>query len=675
MSASETRRIYEFGEFRLDARRRSLSSTSGKRVALTGKVLDALIYLVEHAGTLVSRTELMQELWPTTVVEDNSLTQAISALRRALGDQDGQRFIVTVSGRGYQFVGDVRTPPGDDATASSVEDAPQAAEGRVAEHGGATPTGPEAAARVTPTGGHRLSMLAAIVASIGAVVVALYVVSGSREPAGGAKPSTGSASARVLPNSVAVLPFRNLSPNPDDAYFAAGLHEQVLDKLAKVRALTVIARTSVMGYAAAARPLSEIAAELHVGTVLEGSASRAGERVRVSVQLVDAATNAVLWSEVYDGSLRDVFAIQTDIATRIAAALESELSPAERKDIERAPTESLEAYALYLRALALFREGGAIGPGMPDTTRGALQSYLDQAIALDPDFASAYAWKAYVYVDSLFADPVPESDWASRRDEWMRLVAANLERALAHDPAPAMAYVARARLGFYTWRLTDSGADLERARRLSPNDSQALQQMALYACLRGEFARGIELARRALEIDPKNPGSYAPLEVALQAMGENDAAAATAEAMIAAAPRAVVGYLLLARAATARGDKAKALDALKLTEELAQDNLSAAADIAVSYRSVGAVADAQRMLDVYQRTSEGLHVSPAVRAAALLAGGDNEGAFEQARAALDARPLGMDPFRTMLIARNLWSLPALERPEWTELRKRLATVD
>ena len=192
---------------------------------------------------------------------------------------------------------------------------------------------------------------------------------------------------------------------------------------------------------------------------------------------------------------------------------------------------------------------------MPDTTRTALQSYLDQAIALDPGFAAAYAWKAYVYVDSLFADPVPESDWASRRDEWMRLVATNLERALAHDPAPAMAFVARARLGFYAWPVADSGTDLERARRLSPNDSQALQQMALYECLREEVARGIELARRALEIDPKNPGSYAPLEVALQAMGDNDAAAATAEAMIAAAPRTLVGYLLLARAEIARGNR------------------------------------------------------------------------------------------------------------------------
>src|SRR6185295_10755309 len=146
--------------------------------------------------------------------------------------------------------------------------------------------------------------------------------------------------------------------------------------------------------------------------------------------------------------------------------------------------------------------------------------------------------------------------------------------------------------------------------------------------------------------------------------GDSDAAAATAEAMIAAAPRAAIAYLLLARAETARGNRAKALDALRLTEPLMQDNLSASADLAVSYRSLGSVADARRMLDAFGRLSQGTHVSPAVRAAALLADDDSEGALDQARAALETRTLGMDPFRTMLLARNLWSLPALEQPEW-----------
>jgi TolB-like protein/DNA-binding winged helix-turn-helix (wHTH) protein/tetratricopeptide (TPR) repeat protein len=676
MNATEPYRIYEFGEFRLDTRRRSLTRQSGDRVPLTGKVLDTLIYLVVHSGTLVTRAALMKELWPTTVVEDNSLTQAISALRRALGDQDGQRFIVTVSGRGYQFIANVHSAAGDESAATpdgaSSESRAVARSPDDGDADGSSDRRPEVSApRRARTWSRTLAEIAAATALL---AVGFYVVRASLEPPGPGPTRTGPASGtkRSMENSVAVLPFRNLSPNENDSYFAAGLHEEVLNQLAKIRALTVIGRTSVMGYAGAARPISEIAAELHVGAVLEGSASRAGDRVRVSVQLVDAKTNAVLWSETYDGDLGDVFAIQADIATRIAAALQSELSLAERKSIDRAPTRSLEAYALYLRALALFREGGGIGPGMPDSTRSTLQSYLDQAIGLDSDFAEAYAWKAYLYVDSLFADSVAESEWASRRDDLRKLVAVNLDRALARDPAPAMAYVADARLDFYTWRLADSGKDLERARQLNPNDSQVLQQMALLQDLLGAFPRAIELARRALEIDPKNPGSYAPLALALQAIGDNGAAADAAEGMIAVAPRAPVAYLLLARAEIARGDGRKALAALKLTEGVASDSLNAAlaADLAVSYRSIGADADAERMIGAFERTSAGLHVNPAVRALALLARGENARALEQARAALEARPFGLDPFRIIVIQLNVWSLPALDGPEWAELRRR-----
>ena len=312
-------------------------------------------------------------------------------MRRALDDQDGRRYLVTVSGRGYQFVADVRTVAADDSAtpAAAIHAETGSAIDSRLEPNHQRPATASESPRPPPS---RDRVLRALVASIVAATVlalGLYVIGAARGPAGGGA-DRGASAARILPNSVAVLPFRNLSPNEDDAYFAAGLHEQVLDKLAKIRALTVIARTSVMGYVGAARPLSEIAAELHVGTVLEGSASRAGDRVRVSVQLVDPATNALLWSEVYDGSLSDVFAIQADIATRIAAALESELSPRSVRISSERRAESLEAYALYLRALALFREGGGIGPGMPDTTRTALQSYLDQAIALDPGFAAAY---------------------------------------------------------------------------------------------------------------------------------------------------------------------------------------------------------------------------------------------------------------------------------------------
>ena len=198
-----------------------------------------------------------------------------------------------------------------------------------------------------------------------------------------------------LDNSVAVLPLDNLSPNPDDAYFAAGIHEEILTHLAKIRDLNVIARTSVMQYAGAARPISEIANELRVGAVMEGSVRYAGNRVRVTAQLIEARTGTHLWTDTYDRDLEDIFEIQSDIAKSIAAALKAELLADERRSIEKQPTRFPEAYALYLRAMAILHEHG-IGAMGSREQRSTVLSYLDQAIQLDSDFALAYVERARV---------------------------------------------------------------------------------------------------------------------------------------------------------------------------------------------------------------------------------------------------------------------------------------
>jgi TolB-like protein len=174
-----------------------------------------------------------------------------------------------------------------------------------------------------------------------------------------------------LRNSVAVLPLENLSPNPDDGYFAAGIHEEILNCLTKIKDLSVIARTSVKKYRDTDKSIAEIAAELGVGTVMEGSVRYAGDRVRVTAQLIDAATQDHLWSEVYERDLADVFAIQADIAAKIAAALEAEFSVAEREGIEKLPTSSPTAYALYLRALAIIQEQGGWSAGLWSCVRAA----------------------------------------------------------------------------------------------------------------------------------------------------------------------------------------------------------------------------------------------------------------------------------------------------------------
>ena len=207
-----------------------------------------------------------------------------------------------------------------------------------------------------------------------------------------------SAAPVPLPNSVAVLPFDNLSPDPDDAYFAVGLHEAILSQLANVREMHVVARASVQGYAGTQKPTPVIARELNVETVLDGSVRYADGQVLVTMHLSDGATNTSLWSESYEHEFSNIFAIQSDIALKVANALKAELLPAERERVTRAPTTSLPAYTLYLQAITRARRA------TPEETLLAIDD-VEQALELDPDFAAAWVLYANLRTGAGFRDP------------------------------------------------------------------------------------------------------------------------------------------------------------------------------------------------------------------------------------------------------------------------------
>ena len=255
----------------------------------------------------------------------------------------------------------------------------------------------------------------------------------------------------VLPNSVAVLPLENLSPDPDNAYFAAGMHEEILNQLVKLRNLNVISRTSVLQYAEDRPSIPEIARELNVQAVMEGSVRFDGERVLVQAQLIDAATDSHLWSAGYEREFAGVFAIQSDIAMNIANALEAEFSLAEQQSIEKIPTVSPEAYAWYLRALAW------AGNRMADVSR---------ALEIDPNFAAAYAFRAWLHAGGVtFSGDVDTA-------EEERLALEDAERALALDPTLGLAHVALANVHEIYWRWEEAREAYERAYELSPTTAE-----------------------------------------------------------------------------------------------------------------------------------------------------------------------------------------------------------
>ena len=262
----------------------------------------------------------------------------------------------------------------------------------------------------------------------------------------------------VLPNSIAVLVCDNLSPDPNDTFFAQSLHEELLNQLRKITKLSVISRTSVLPYQASRQPLAEMARELKAELIMECSVAYGDGRVAISAQLFNPRTGINMWSERYNREFADVFGIQSDIAMNIANALQAEFSVAEIESIDKRPTESEEAYILYLQALSV--------------PRGAGQVFLDEAIELDPEFAVAYAMRAHSYAWDLLGISGTSPDDATKFEQLAR---ADAGRALDLDPTLAEAHAALGVAYYANWNATQAETAFERAYQLSPDSELVLE--------------------------------------------------------------------------------------------------------------------------------------------------------------------------------------------------------
>ncbi len=465
----------------------------------------------------------------------------------------------------------------------------------------------------------------------------------------------------VLPNSVAVLPFENLSPDADDAYFATGLHDEILNQLAKLQSLSVISRTSVLRYAESDLSIPEIAAELNVGTVMEGSVRYANDRVRITTQLIDANTDEHLWSETYEREFTDIFAIESDIAMNIANALEAEFSPAEQRLIEERPTNSSAAYALYLRVLSIRR--GAQEGGL------AAISLVDDAIALDPDFARAYALKASIrtasFVNSTDSRSADASERATLELEIRDLVA----KALALDPNATLAHVVLGQLALYNWRWTDALQAYERGNTVGGNASWLNAYM-------GRREEAIRIGQRRVELDPVSGLSHRILGIAMSLLREHEAAADALRRSEALAPTNPLTRVYLGFSEVGLQNPVGALAELQLAEQLMGESrvLSLLPEIAQAYALIGRDDDARRLFDEVSAVAVDREIGAGTWALAYLAIRDREKTLEWlevgARKAESHEP---DPgfFALMFIRTNVLGDPLLDEPEFVALRNRL----
>jgi TolB-like protein/DNA-binding winged helix-turn-helix (wHTH) protein/Flp pilus assembly protein TadD len=460
---SRPEQFYVFGSFRLDAAQHLLFR-DGKLIPLPPKAAEALVVLVKNHGRLVEKDELMKAVWPDTFVEDGNLTVQISGLRKALQQREGEdTYIETVPRRGYRFVAAV-------AEAADVEDIPtKMAEGS-----------PKPASRWRTA--HVGLVLVLLCATTLLLIGWLFMRKSLKSLAFG---------RRI--HSVAVLPLENLSGDPSQEYLADGVTESLVTDLAQVHSLRVISRTSAMTYKGTKKKLPEIARELNVDAVVEGSVVRSGDRLQVTAQLIDAPSDSHLWAQSYQGNLRDLLTLQNRVSQAIVQQVGATLTPGEKLRLTTVRVVSPESHDAYLQGRYYWNKR------TPDNLRKAMD-YFDSAIRLDPNSAEAYAATGTAYLSMLGSDQFPP-----REMEDKARVAA--EKALSLDDTmgePHATFAMLKAVRDYDWKTSD--AEFQRAEDLDPSYVVAHHWHAFMLSSRRRDDEAFAEIEKAHELDPRNPG-------------------------------------------------------------------------------------------------------------------------------------------------------------------------
>jgi TolB-like protein/class 3 adenylate cyclase/Tfp pilus assembly protein PilF len=430
---------------------------------------------------------------------------------------------------------------------------------------------------------------------------------------------TAPAAARQSPLDkyrIAVMPFVNMSGDVANEYFSDGITEELISKLSRVHDLTVIARTSIMQYKKTEKSIAEIGHELQAGTILEGSVRKAGDRLRITAQLVDVESQGHLWSEDYDRQLDDVFAIQSDVAQHVARALQIALKPAEQRQIEKAGTDDPEAYKDYLQGLYHYNTWSK--EGLEKSIR-----YFEQAIERDPNFAKAYAAMAFSY------DLLAEYGYLPPGEAFPKVKDA-AHRALEVDATTAEAYTAlalAANYHDYDWARADEG--YRRALELNPNSAITHDWYGIaYLTAMGRHDEAIAHGKRAKELDPLTAYIRQDLGWSYNLARRYDDAIAECAQIPEIDPKFYFAYWCLGFAYWQKGMLEQAVSAYERAIELEPEDLHLKAEAAMAYVAAGKPAEAEAILEQLEEKSRREYVIPVALAMSYLAVGDLDGTFE-----------------------------------------------
>ncbi|MGA3040091.1 MAG: winged helix-turn-helix domain-containing protein [Bryobacteraceae bacterium] len=570
-----------FGVFELDLHTRELRKAGGK-VRIQEQPLCVLVSLLERPGELVTRDELRQKVWQsdTFVDFDTALNKAITKLRDVLGDSAASpRFVETLPKRGYRFIAPV--------------------EKLAPERGAPGPAAPEA---IPPDTGHGWAKLAGAALAVLLLLAGIAWLRWSRE----------SAPARI--RSIAVLPLDNLSGDSNQEYFADGMTDELITDLAQIHTLRVISRTSVMQLKHTKKNLPQIAAELNVDAVVEGSVVRSGIHVRVTAQLLDARQDRHLWAASYERDMTDIIGLQGQVAKAIADQVKVKLTPEEDARLAKRQPANPEAYDALLKGRFLWNKRNAAA------AEKAID-YFREATGKDPGNAEAWAALAGCYA-SLGSD-IGSIDPAKAAPEARAAVA----KALELDPHLAEAHGTLAKIKlWYDWDWTGAEREFRRAIELNPNDSRNHMGYSQYLQVRKRFAEALEENRRAIDLAPLDILGSMHLAWLYFDAREADKTLAQSKRVLEMDPAFTGAYLFVARGYELQGKWPEAIAAYEQARDAYREPYLAG--VAHAWAASGNGPQAEAALAKLREFSRQHYVRPLAFAGYYAALGDRDRAFE-----------------------------------------------
>jgi DNA-binding winged helix-turn-helix (wHTH) protein/TolB-like protein/Tfp pilus assembly protein PilF len=585
--SKQTKYFYEFGAFRLDVSEKCLRR-GDELVPLTPKVFETLLMLVEHNGHVLGKVELMESLWPDSFVEEGSLAQNISLLRKALSENgSGCKYIETVPKRGYRFVADVSEVRWDEAAQTphdhrDVRHMSGAAEAQPE----AVPAAPAGSNHHVPrVGGQTVARRHRYLFGAGALLLVAAAVMVYLHGRAG-----GGAMLGVPLKSIAVLPFKSLDAHGEDDQSGLGMADALVLKLSGLRQPRVLPTSTVFQYTWRKLDALTIGRELGVDAVLDGTIQRTGDGVRVTAQLISLRDDGrVLWAGKFDQPSRDIFTVQDAISEQVAAALTPQLTAGERDHLAKQYTQNVEAYQAYMTGVYFWNKR---------TKEGVTKAieYFRLAIGLDPNYALAYAGLSDCYNLSIYNyyDIVPATEASEQRD-------AAAQKAMALDDSLAEAHLAMATSKLVRSDYEGANSEYRIAVELNPNSAITRVRYAYFLLYSLRLDTALAQMRQAQQLDPISPITNGALGYMLTQARQYDEAVKYCRRALELDPNVISGHFNLGEAYVQQRQYDAAIAEFRLmSEEQSPERLQA---LAYTYAAAGRRREAEVALATLRQLS------------------------------------------------------------------------